>query len=310
MKYDLVYLAKPVYGGWVTFTAHLLYLLKSKGNSVRLFKAKEDTKNNTKYDYGYGITYWNINKSQLRKLENPIITAVDKNNYDFLPFLFGAYLVIHDPTELSEELLKILNKFKIITIRKTVHDLLATKYGIGSQLIAHPFYNRHAEAEAKTDEAVSISRVDFDKHTEIILEANKLLEKPIMIYGNVNRLYEHFRLEALDFRKYYSGSFGKRFEDVDRILSPSKYMVDMSAIKGDGGGTQYTFLEAIANDCVVVLNKKWFVNGENEMKDGINCVSASNAEELAEIIKSKDSFESIRKEAKEILRRHDNIEIL
>ena len=39
-------------------------------------------------------------------------------------------------------------------------------------------------------------------------------------------------------------------------------MIDMSIIKGDGGGTQYTFLEAIYHDCILVLHLDWINKGE------------------------------------------------
>ncbi|MBA3286096.1 MAG: hypothetical protein H0U27_13705 [Nitrosopumilus sp.] len=34
-------------------------------------------------------------------------------------------------------------------------------------------------------------------------------------------------------------------------------MIDLSEIPHDGGGTQYTFLEAIYNNSAIVLNRKW-----------------------------------------------------
>ena len=53
-------------------------------------------------------------------------------------------------------------------------------------------------------------------------------------------------------------SFPKKFtsptyEDCG-ILKDAKYMIDMSIIKGDGGGTQYTFLEAFNQDTVLILH--------------------------------------------------------
>jgi hypothetical protein len=39
-------------------------------------------------------------------------------------------------------------------------------------------------------------------------------------------------------------------------------MVDLSELAKDGGGTQYTFLDAIYHDCAIVLNRKWM-----EMRD-------------------------------------------
>ena len=60
-------------------------------------------------------------------------------------------------------------------------------------------------------------------------------------------------------------------------------MVDMTWIKNDGNGTQYTFLEAIHSDCAIVLNRKW-LEIEGDFKEGYNCYAVSNAEELKELL--------------------------
>ena len=44
---NLLYLAKPIYGGWVTFTAHL-----SKKYDYPIYKITKNTEKN-KRDYGY-----------------------------------------------------------------------------------------------------------------------------------------------------------------------------------------------------------------------------------------------------------------
>jgi hypothetical protein len=49
--------------------------------------------------------------------------------------------------------------------------------------------------------------------------------------------------------------------DGQSILQNAKFVVDLSVITHDGGGTQYTFLEAIHEDCVLVLHKDWVRQG-------------------------------------------------
>ena len=58
--------------------------------------------------------------------------------------------------------------------------------------------------------------------------------------------------------------------DNKDLLTCCNYIVDMSVIKGDGGGTQYTFLEAICRDCALVLHKDWVEQGDT-FKDKYNC---------------------------------------
>ena len=43
-----------------------------------------------------------------------------------------------------------------------------------------------------------------------------------------------------------------KYENKD-LLDNCAFVVDMSIIKGDGGGTQYTFLEAIYHDCYSLI---------------------------------------------------------
>ena len=51
---SLVYLAKPVYGGWVTFYSHL-----AKQFNYRLYKVGKRTEKRLR-PYGYGIDYQNV----------------------------------------------------------------------------------------------------------------------------------------------------------------------------------------------------------------------------------------------------------
>ena len=73
------------------------------------------------------------------------------------------------------------------------------------------------------------------------------------------------KLKDLDFHEYWKGKYDKTFpmtyKDKD-ILTDCKFVVDMSIIKDDGGGTQYTFLEAIYNDCILILHNDWITRGD------------------------------------------------
>ena len=63
----------------------------------------------------------------------------------------------------------------------------------------------------------------------------------------------------------------------------------MSIIKEDGGGTQYTFLEAMYHDCNLILHKEWVEKG-NIFVDKKNCYvvgyTDNVAQEIADIIES------------------------
>jgi hypothetical protein len=61
----------------------------------------------------------------------------------------------------------------------------------------------------------------------------------------------------------------------------------MSTIKNDGGGTQYTFLEAEYHGCGLILHKNWCNVANSVYKHGINCYAVSNEQELIDALKQK-----------------------
>ena len=173
MKTNLVYMAKPTYGGWVTFTAHLC--LKYNCDLYKIGKRTESNKR----DFGYGVEYHNYRIDELLQKRKLVITAIDKHYWKYLHlFPKGTILVIHDPTELKgkeNEIVKLINHFKIITIRKTVQEYLKKEYNVDTDFLPHPFYEYPISNEPSDYYSLSISRIDFDKHTDLILEANKFI---------------------------------------------------------------------------------------------------------------------------------------
>ena len=313
--YNLVYMAKPIYGGWVTYTAHL-----SLKNDYPIYKIGKRTEKNTR-DYGYNCKYQNLVIEDLIKKENLMITALDKHYYEYLQYFpKDTILVIHDPTELknkSNPLIRdgLIDRFKIITIRQTVKDYLMKTYKFESQFLTHPFYQYEKNKLSMNNYAVSISRIDFDKNIDIILKYNKLIEnedKEIKIFGKENRLYVHHKLKDLNFHDYWHGSYPKNLPmtyttaGIERdILKDCKFMVDLSTIKDDGGGTQYTFLEAIYNDCILILNREWIDKGDLFVENE-NCLAVKDEYELRDILLDTREYDrdKIVENARKILENH------
>jgi len=294
---NLLYLAKPIYGGWVTFTAHL-----SNKYDWPIYKITKNTEK-SKRDYGYDCPYQNMCLADILSLDNILITAVDKHYWQYLHlFPKDTEIVIHDPTECKSskignpliqkigELEPVLPNFKVITIRESVRNYLSKNFQIDSTYLRHPFYNyKKSDKEGLGYNAVCISRIDFDKNTDIILKANALIEdkkNQIYLFGAENRIYVHHKLKDLNIQEFWKGKFPKNLEPTyedKSILKDAKYMVDMSIIKGDGGGTQYTFLEAIYGNSVLVLHEEW-INKGSLFVSGVNCIGVSNEQELANIM--------------------------
>ena len=317
---NILYLAKPIYGGWVTFTAHL-----SKKYNFPIYKITKKTEKN-KRDYGYDCQYQNLNLADSLKLDNIIITAIDKHYWEYLHlFPKDTEIVIHDPTECKSsktgnplvqqigDLSPVLPNMKVITIRESVQDYLSKNFQIDSQFLRHPFYEYpKINKEGLGLKCVSIARIDFDKNTDILLKANKLItnkDNHIFLFGAENRIYVHHKLQELDIGHYWKGKFPKNLEPTyenKSILKDAKYMIDMSIIKGDGGGTQYTFLEAIYQDCILILHNDW-INKGSLFQSGVNCLGVSNEEELANIINNDidvELSELILNNSKKIIEDH------
>ena len=323
MKYNLIYMAKPIYGGWVSFTSHLALITNSE-----LYKISKKSEKN-KRNYGYDCQYHNLCFSDVLALDNILITAVDKHYWSFLHlFPKDTEIVIHDPTEcksskegnpLIDGLSPVLPNFRVITIRESVQNYLSETFQIDSKYLRHPFYNYSKDTkEGLGYNAVCISRIDFDKNTDIILKANALIEDKndrIYLFGAENRIYVHHKLNKLNIGEYWKGKFPKNLEPTyedKSILKDAKYMVDMSIIKGDGGGTQYTFLEAIYQDCVLILHEEW-TNKGSLFVSGINCIVVSNEEDLAKVMNigiPEELYDTILKNSKKIIEDHLNVDWL
>ena len=318
---NLLYLAKPVYGGWVTFTAHLSHKLNAP---IYKIAGRNETFDR---EYGYECKYRNQSIGEIIKLDNILITAVDKHYWEYLHlFPKETEIIIHDPTECKKSknnnpLVQstdhnekpLLEHFKVITIRESVQEYLMNQFNVKSLFMPHPFFSyKIPKVDGLGYKCVSIARIDFDKNTDLLLKANQLLENKsdhIYLFGAENRLYVHHKLKELNIQEYWKGKFPKNLSPVyegKSILKDAKYMIDMSIIKGDGGGTQYTFLEAIYHDCVLVLHSEWINKGELFIS-GHNCIGVSTAEELAEFIKndlSSSKYSEILMNSKKILENH------
>lgn len=284
MEVDLFYLSPNPYGGWVTFTSHLMKSLRMVGCTPTLFKIRERSENNFR-QFGYDERYRNITVAEALSRQRPmLIVAAAKNfsNYTEALWKGGAGLVVHDPTELKNLPEDVAESSRTVVIRK-----VATTFLPNATFIRHPYVRvQTVEPIERELRAISVSRVDFDKHTDIILDANRLLpeDKRVTILGFENRIYTRFKIVP----KYPEwiqsiGHFPRGQEEAFKRLQNYVFNVDMSEIKGDGGGTQYTFLEAWDAGTINVINTAW-VRENDDMTPGNNCIAVGNAEELAAVL--------------------------
>lgn len=316
---NIFYLSPNPYGGWVTYTAHLIHGLKRLGIDVRFFKIGQRDEPGRR-PFGYNLSYQNISvESALGyvKANQPcLVTAVHKNQLRPGRKLVdnGAWLVMHDPTEFRN--LKLSNNSRIITVRKTVHKILPHTH-----LILHPYVRTHSLEEINKVEfyndrklACSIARIDFDKHTELLLDANRLLPDThkINIYGFENRIYTKNKIVP-NYPEWEQSkaAYDKGMTTAIDICKQHTFSIDMSVIKEDGGGTQYTFLEAADAGSVNIIHKDWIRDGD-EMNpypnEHANCLIAHDGKSIAKLIQDKEVLRHlpmIRQNMSDVLDRHD-----
>jgi hypothetical protein len=273
-------------GGWATFTRHLLDSLQMEGHEAVLVKLGN---RDEAYMRPFGGTHYYQNMTLetllIEAANNPvIIAALGKHYVEQAEALIkmGAKVVIHDTAE-STVRMGIENPW---CIRKT----LAKQFeGV---FIRHPYVPSTAPTPAKRGKRIlATSRVDFDKNTIMILEANRLGAK-IDIVGFENRLYTKFKIMP-NYPEWNQspGTHPRTGETTTVLLKGALAMVDLTDIKGDGGGTQYTFLEAWDAGAIPIIGTWWLRKGD-DMEDTVNCFAVKDAFSLNQLVKRlrKGSF--------------------
>jgi hypothetical protein len=335
----LLYLSRSRYGGWVTFTAHLYHGLLGQPPSVndRFAESEEyevirvTTRTEKVYrDMGNHVPYRNMKEEDILELEGPLlITALDKHHRELGKKLLeqGAYIVIHDPTELrNPEFRDFIDSSQVIVIRRSMLEHMPD-----ATFIPHPYMAartvdplNYQEWMNRDNYAINIARLDFDKNSHWLFEANRVLHpnKQILIRGAENRMYTKTKIVP-NYPEYLQDSnrevedraiFKLDFRGALALCKSSKYMTDFSVIQGDGGGTQYTFLEAIDAGTICLLNKGW-IRPDDSMVDtgsGQNCIAFEDWKPLSNFLAGKmDDYMAafIRVNAMKLLDDHDAAQI-
>ena len=140
--------------------------------------------------------------------------------------------------------------------------------------------------------------------THLIVKADRGVE---LWTGYINWVYDQERFDSsLKKQAFYKGAFGFKREDIANVYDGACALVDMSIIAGDGGGTQYTFLEAIDFGADCILASDWYAGPRSEMKPGVHYHQVGNVKELQGAIdKVRHGGPVLQCAAKDILVSHD-----
>ncbi len=283
------------HGGSISFTCHLYHSLRLLKHHVRLIRITKRSER-TFRTFRPGVKYQNLSLAAAtnlaRSIPSMITFSIWKQYETEICTLLdaGSGIVVHDPAEFRGEFFDAISDAHIrpATIRK-INRRALRKAGLDPIFIPHPYVTdakRCIPIHKRPKHAVSLSRIDFRKHIEIIIDANKHLPegKRVEIAGDENRRYTHFKLDVdtPGWREDHIGSFPDGLWAGVHLAKKYKFVVDMTEIKGDGGGTQYTFFEAWNAGCALVLNKAWLLKKNNVLEPDRHAIFVQYSDELAE----------------------------
>lgn len=284
-------------GGCTSFTAHLARSLIQLGHSVDIIRIGKKQRSGVYFAYGLDSRVVTMEQARTIARTTPSLIAYcfwkKMGEHCSVLLRMGVPIVMHDPAEFYQDWADIMRRFdgKALVIRKrNIRGLL--EMGVKSTYVPHPYAPSGVQDCLFQYNAVSIARVDFRKRTYIICQANRMVERElaVQLYGETNRVYVYHQLSKQfpEWEQWYHGMFKDKVGEAVRIARSGRFVVDLTAIKGDGGGTQYTFFEAWEANRTLVLNRSWFTSNRDEVKEGLNCIAVSNAKELADVLRSSD----------------------
>lgn len=306
-------------GGTKTYTAHLVKALRAIGKDARICRVGNKTFNSEK-DFGYGLKYRNISlDAAIRtvQIERTLITSTEPKSDERCASLLyhGARLVIHDPREIKDGKYKghtpVENLVKPFVIRKSNRNL-----SDDSVYIPHPYVPYMNKTPEKKNTSICLTRIANSKHIDWLLRANRNLpkSKQITIRGAEDRMYSFFVLKS-KFPEWSVGnhSYDQSWGEAQRLYKPHIFAIDLTEIANDGGGSQYSFLEAMDAGCIPVLHRSWF-KFKGEMKEGVNCLGVESQEELEKVLLNSKVFftqdiKRFQEEGRKTLDLHDPIKI-
>lgn len=317
----LFFMYRSFGGGTTSYTVHLFAGMQRAGLNPKIYRVKERGEDKerpfSRYD---GVTYRNVDSAEALRIARStpsLMTAPCNSKFlQFDPNIIGKLMkagmrvTVHDPNEFEiyDHLERDRKSFVPFCIRPSMKQFFPKAI-----FVPHPYVREFEDIEYRPRDrehlAVSVARVTFVKRTHLILEANaKLPERSrVVLRGAENRLYTRFKVLPL-FPKYKQGGTGfpMTWGASARECAKGHYAVDFTWFPDDGGGSQYSSLEAWDAGTVNVVHEDW-LRYEGEMVAGDNCLAVDGADGLAKLLSRPfdDSMPEMINDGYEALRRHD-----
>lgn len=266
---------RPMAGGTFTYARHLVHGLPRETEVINLMSTRE----------------WSFVDRALLDRRPVLMTS----RFEFKParregevYLMrewlrrGLRVVVHDSKEarLYEKLGLIddILSSRPIVVRKAALEYL-DKDAI---FVPHPYLREAPYRLIDCRPAASIARFTFAKRQKDLILANaRLGSQVISILGQPNRMYLWtLRQQGIDTSQYENG---KGFEGSGAsVLANYAAAFDLGVFPApDGGGTQYTFLEAWDAGTINVINEAW-IRPDDDMVPGENCLTVRDVDDIVE----------------------------
>lgn len=252
-------------GGATTYVVNLVKTFEATGVEHRVIRPAKRTEKAFRQMSEYGVYYRNMAWEDIERSTGIPLLASAPTDEDAAKkvcehvLLNDGKFVFHDPNEFKiypHWRLYPESKKNCICIRETGLD------HVQGVFIPHPFVRTCANSPLKKQKlAVSIARTSPVKNSMWIIEANHSLPpaKQITMLGEVNRMWWKFNVLSKypDEPMPAGAGFARTWGAPAAQCLPFQLMVDMTIFKKDGGGTQYSILEAMDAGAVPVLTKNW-----------------------------------------------------
>lgn len=291
-RVNLVMLNPNKFGGTISYTAHLYHVLRLVGCDTHIYRLGKTV--SKPKDFGYGCLHQTVPLDYIKAQPGHTLIAACIGKEFEAPTLellaAGARLTVHDPNDIGYFTDLDFTKSKKLVIIRPNNTSICPK----ATFIPHPFirqYRKFLDDQPRPKWAVTLSRLGAIKRTKWIVEANRELPKgrQIWLRGYDDRFftynafirsgkYKEFKQDS-ELPEDQRRTFGKDLGEAQKIAKGCTWLVDLTEIKGDGGGTQYTLLEAIDAGCALMLNQAWCTKG-GLWKPGDNCAAVSDKDDL------------------------------
>ncbi len=294
MKILLFSLIQETWGiGAATFTSYLYQSLKKEGHDPMIFKVGAKRRKNITFAFGIPAMTIPLQEAQALATAHPSLITyanVKTRGPEAYALMRSCPLVFHDHNEATTDQLDAMRKYqRVIVIRKPMRAWLAER-GVKATFIPHPYVPYDGDRESKHPHvrARSIAFLNFRKHQEIISQANVLVpDQPCIMHGKVNRMFVHFKLSKMvpTWKDHYQGAFADKPGESIRLFAKCELAVNLTKLKEDGDGTEYSMLEAWDAGVPLVVHRGWILTGKDEIQEGKTALAVESAEELATLLR-------------------------